>query len=126
MISNSATVSGALAPVNPYPIMPRKTSHIPYAARSEKAIERYFAAQIRLLGLPCIKQFNPYEAGWPDRLVALPDGRVLWVEFKSTGEKPTKLQEYRHNALAVLGHTVYVIATRIEAESLIAHIKELL
>lgn len=106
--------------------MPRKKSTLPYAYRSEKAIEHFFVAQMRLLGVPCIKQFNPYEAGWPDRLIALPDGRVIWVEFKSTGEKPTKLQEYRHSTLAALGHTVYVIATRADAESLIVYIKELL
>ena len=102
--------------------MPHPTSPIPYSRRSEKALERYFCAQMRRLGYPCIKQFNPYEAGWPDRLIVLPRGRVIWVEFKSTGQKPTELQLQRHTDLRALYHVVYTVATREEADTIIRHI----
>lgn len=103
-------------------LMPHPTPPIPYSHRSEKAIERYFCTQIHRLGYLCIKQFNPYEAGWPDRLVVLPHGRVIWAEFKSTGQKPTELQQQRHAELRFHNHPVYTIATREEADALIRHI----
>lgn len=100
-----------------------------HACTSEKAIEHYFCAQMKLMGPICIKQFNPYETGWPDRLVVLPNGLVSWVEFKSTGKKPTPIQLLRHRALEELGHHVTVISSREEAESYIndlrKHLKEL-
>ena len=99
------------------------TSPAPHSQTSEKAIEHYFCAQMRLLGLPCIKQFNPYEAGWPDRLVVLPNRIVIWVEFKSKGKKPTALQQHRHKALAQLSQAVFVISTREEAEALVERIR---
>ena len=106
--------------------MPRKTTPplLSHSRTSEKAIEHYFCAQMRLLGLPCIKQFNPYEAGWPDRLVVLPLGCCVWVEFKSTGEKPTTLQQLRHEVLNKLGHKVYIVSSRQEAENLVSQIKK--
>lgn len=99
------------------------TSH---SESSEKAIERYFCQQMRRLGLPCIKQFNPYEAGWPDRLLVLPRNYVVWVEFKSTGKKPTEIQQYRHKTLEDLGHEVFIIASREEAEQAVTTIKAIL
>lgn len=99
--------------------MPRKSPHLPTHLTSEKSIEHYFCAEMRKLQLPCIKQFNPYEAGWPDRLVVLPLGLVFWVEFKSTGKRPAALQIHRHEALKALGHHVFIVSTRAEAESLV-------
>lgn len=90
---------------------------------SEKAIEHYFCEQMRRLSLPCIKQFNPYEAGWPDRLVLLPGGLCWWVEFKSRGKKPTQQQLMRHAKLRAIGHSVEVISSRSQAEDLVEKIK---
>jgi hypothetical protein len=104
--------------------MPQKKAPLPSHARtSEKATEHYFCQQMRALGLPCIKQFNPYEVGWPDRLVPLPGGRVIWVEFKSKGEKPTAVQNIRHKTLRDLRHDVEVVSCREEAESLCEEIE---
>jgi len=46
-------------------------------------------------------------AGIPDRLV-LSDDRVLFVEFKRPGMKPTKIQEYMHERLRRMGFPVMV------------------
>ena len=101
-----------------------KKAPLPAHSRtSEKSTEHYFCTQMRALGLPCIKQFNPFEAGWPDRLVVLPGGRVIWVEFKSKGEKPTAIQRIRHNALRDKGHDVEIVSCREEAENLVEEIK---
>lgn len=97
-----------------------------HAQTSEKAIEKFFCQRMRQIGLPCIKQYNPYEAGWPDRLVLLPHMRCQWVEFKSTGKKPTPLQQQRHDTLRKLGHSIDVVSTRQEAEDLAENIREYL
>lgn len=49
------------------------------------------------------------QAGFPDRLVLMPGGVSLLVEFKRDGEALRKLQEHRRNELAELGHTVVVV-----------------
>lgn len=85
---------------------------------SEKAIERYLVARAKKLGLPCLKYSNPNVAGYPDRLLVLPDGQVVWVELKSKGRKPTKLQLARHAELSGLRHSVKVIDSRAEVDAL--------
>ena len=47
-------------------------------------------------------------AGYPDRVALLPGGRTIWIELKSKGKKPTKLQTIRIDQLASLGHQVFV------------------
>ena len=60
------------------------------------------------LGVRTPKLRMATESGWPDRTL-LYRGRVLFVEFKRLGEKPTPLQAYTHEALRQGGFTVYVI-----------------
>ena len=45
--------------------------------------------------------------GVPDRMVCLPGGRVVFVELKAPGEKPTKLQRNRHRELRGFGQIVF-------------------
>lgn len=47
--------------------------------------------------------------GLPDRLYLLPGGRALFVEFKSTGKKPTKIQEHIIDRIRRVGFTVMVV-----------------
>lgn len=54
--------------------------------------------------------------GWPDRLVCLPNGVTLFIEFKTPRGKVTPLQAHRHKLLADLGHTVVVSRSAVHAE----------
>jgi hypothetical protein len=47
----------------------------------------------------------------PDRLVTLPGGRIVFVECKRPGAKPTLKQLKDHERRRALGCTVYVIDT---------------
>ena len=47
---------------------------------------------------------------------------MAWVEIKSRGKKPTKLQNLRHNELARLGHTVRVVSSKEEVDGLITEL----
>ena len=46
--------------------------------------------------------------GWPDRTFIGPD-RVIFVEFKAPGRKPTPLQSHIHRKLKEHGYEVHVI-----------------
>lgn len=83
-----------------------------HAETSEKVIEQYLCDRMKFLGCLCLKYSNNNETGYPDRLVCLPGGKVMWVELKSKGQKPTKVQCLRHKELKDLGHKVHVIDSK--------------
>ena len=87
---------------------------------SEKAIEAYLVKRCKESGLLCLKYSNANTTGYPDRLVCLPHRNVVWVELKSKGKKPTKLQEIRHQELRELGHQVFVIDSKEGVDKLIS------
>ena len=87
---------------------------------SEKAIEAYLVKRCKESGLLCLKYSNANTTGYPDRLVCLPHCNVVWVELKSKGKKPTKLQEIRHQELQDLGHQVFVISSKEGVDKLIS------
>lgn len=76
---------------------------------SEKYLERKLAERVKAIGGMCIKIHNPYYRGLPDRLVILPDGGIVWVELKTLGKKPTKLQQLAHEELRKREQVVYII-----------------
>lgn len=85
---------------------------VDHARVSEKNIERYVVEQSRIRGLFCLKYSNPALAGFPDRILVLPAGRVVWVELKSAGRRPTELQNIRIARLRNMGHRVEVIDSK--------------
>lgn len=90
-----------------------------HADTSEKAIEKYLCEQVKILGGLCLKYTNSNMTGFPDRLVCLPGGHIAWVELKSKGKKPTRLQDIRHTQLRQLGFTVDVADCRENIDKLI-------
>lgn len=74
-------------------------------------------------GYPCLKYSNPGMVGYPDRLVVLPCANVVWVELKSDGKKPSKLQELRHKELESLKHVVWVIDSKQGVDELASAIE---
>lgn len=95
-----------------------------HAEVSEKAIEKYLVEQAEANGLLCLKYSNPNMVGYPDRLLVLPGGSVVWVELKSKGRKPTKIQQIRMTELNGMGHTVRVIDNKADIDELIKTIKK--
>lgn len=95
-----------------------------HADVSEKAIERYLVELAKQNGLLCLKYSNPNMVGYPDRLLVLPGGGVVWVELKSKGRKPTKIQQIRMSELTGMGHLVKVIDNKADIDELIKTIKE--
>ena len=78
---------------------------------SEKAIERKLVEAVKEKGGMCIKLLSDYITGLPDRLCLFPGQKAIFVELKTTGEKPRKIQVFIHNRLRALGFRVEVIDT---------------
>ena len=89
---------------------------------SEKAIERKLVELVKKAGGLCIKLLTSQYIGLPDRLCLFPNGKIIFVELKSTGQKPRKIQVFVHNKLRSLGFQVEVIDSIEGVESLIFRI----
>lgn len=68
----------------------------------ESALERKVVAHCRAAGVLCYKFSSPARRGVPDRIL-LYRGRVMFLELKAEGKKPTKLQEREISVLHAAG-----------------------
>lgn len=78
---------------------------------SEKVIERKLVELVKLNGGMCIKLLCDQLIGLPDRMCLFPGHKIVFVELKTTGRKPKRIQAYMHNKLRALGFRVEVIDT---------------
>lgn len=85
----------------------------------EAALEKRFSLMVSRKGGKALKFTPPGWTGAPDRLVLLPGGVSVFVEFKVYGEHPRPLQEQRHKELRALGFPVWVISLDAECEAFI-------
>lgn len=76
---------------------------------SEKVFERTFSKYVNDKGGIAVKLLSQFVNGLPDRLYLLPGGRALFIEFKSTGKRPTRIQEHIIGRIQKLGFTVLVV-----------------
>ena len=76
---------------------------------SEKKVEPALRSNIKKMGGWCIKLESNFISGLPDRLCLLPGGILFFVETKTTGKKPSKIQSWVHRKLSDLGFKIYVI-----------------
>ena len=76
---------------------------------SEKTLEARLVREIEARGGMALKYTSQFHRGIPDRICLLPGGVVVFVELKSTGRKPTKLQQHAIKELRSLGFDCWVI-----------------
>lgn len=75
----------------------------------EKDVEQALVRRVKQLGGIADKFTSPGKRSVPDRLVTLPDGRIVFVELKRPGQKPTAKQQKDHDQRRKLGCDVRVI-----------------
>lgn len=78
---------------------------------SEKLVERKLVELTKINNGMCIKLLCNHILGLPDRLCLFPGGKLAFVELKTTGEKPKRIQIFMHKKLRALGFRVEVIGT---------------
>ena len=81
--------------------------------RYESDVERRLTACVERAGL------KHGQDGWPDRIVVLPGGVLVWVELKRQGGRVAPLQELRMRRLRELGQRVELVWSAQEAEALV-------
>lgn len=82
----------------------------------ETKIEKSLMKKTTEKGGLCLKFTSPGFRGVPDRILLLPGGRLVFVEVKSPGKVPRKLQKTVHGMLHDLGFKVTVIDSLDEIE----------
>ena len=81
------------------------------AVDSEKVVERKLVELVKINGGMCIKLLCDQLIGLPDRMCLFSGHKIVFVELKTTGRKPKRIQMYMHNKLRALGFRVEVIDT---------------
>lgn len=84
----------------------------------ERMLERKLVARVVSLGGIAYKFASPGRRGVPDRLCLLPGGRVVFVEVKAPGRKPTALQAAEQARLAAMGFEVRVVDSLEDVEAM--------
>jgi hypothetical protein len=92
--------------------------------QSEKKIERLLFDETKRIGGLSLKLLPDFFNGIPDRLCLFPEGRLFFIETKSTGDKPRKLQLVVHRKLRKLGFKVRVIETVEQVKTFIRYVEE--
>lgn len=76
----------------------------------ERDVERRLVAKLKKLGIKHVKMTAIGQRGFPDRLILLPGGLVLWIELKAPGREGnlSANQDTVISMLNGLGHKVLV------------------
>ena len=93
----------------------------------EKRVEKYLRGKVLSLGLLYLKFLPDLDPGMPDRIITLPESRVVWVELKRPkGGRVAELQKYRHRQLREQGHQVEIVWSEEDADALARKIAQYL
>lgn len=90
---------------------------------NEKLIERKLREGVKALGGLALKFSSPYHRGIPDRIILMPGGRTFFVELKTTGKKPTLLQQKAIKELKELGFDARVIDSKESLNNFLEELK---
>ena len=83
----------------------------------EKQIQTRIKAALEKQGWVVIRPVSVAKSGYPD-LWCLKNGKVVFVEVKKEGEKPTALQIHRHKELREMGFKVIVASSKKDIENI--------
>lgn len=83
----------------------------------EKDVEQALVRRVKVLGGLCEKFTSPGRRSVPDRIVTMPGGRIIFIELKRPGAKPTEAQKKDHDRRRALGCDVRVIDNMEDARA---------
>lgn len=90
---------------------------------SEKYIEKKLRDEVKKIGGLSLKLLSTHFTGLPDRLCLLPQGRLFFIELKTTSRKPRKIQLKVHQMIRNLGFTVLIIDSSQKIKEFIDDVK---
>ena len=89
-------------------------------AELEREIEAYMGRELRAMGCLWYKFVSPGARGVPDRILILPDGKILFVELKAENGYLDPLQVRQIERLKSWGQQVRVIRGMDGAQKFVA------
>lgn len=84
----------------------------------ERDIEAYLVKRCKEIGALADKFTSPQRRAVPDRLITF-NGRVLFVELKATGKKPTEAQVRDHERRRAAGAEVVWLDSKLAVDWLL-------
>lgn len=90
----------------------------------EREVESYLVSALEKLNLSCLKFDPSNRVGMPDRVVLLPDSKVIWVELKTDNGRLSSIQKLRHMELKRMGQEVKVIWNRVDVDKFTEELSE--
>lgn len=87
----------------------------------ERDIEAYLVKRCKEIGALCCKFTSPQRRAVPDRLITF-GGRVLFVELKATGKKPTEAQMRDHERRRAAGAEVVWLDSKEGVDRVVLHL----
>jgi len=91
--------------------------------KTEKYVESYLTAKCKEAGFLCEKFTSPSRRSVPDRMITLPTGKIVFVECKATGKKPSLAQINDHAKRGIMNVDVYVVDSFDGVAELIEQLK---
>lgn len=91
---------------------------------AENRVETKLRDGIKAIGGRAYKFISPGCGGVPDRILCLPNGKVIFAELKSPKGTLSKLQELRINELRSMDQRVVVLNSTAEVDSFLKKIRE--
>lgn len=88
----------------------------------EKTLESYLRRQVKKAGGECIKWEAPGSPGVPDRVIIMPNNRIVFAEIKNPNGKGrlSARQRVMIKRLKSLGADVRVVSNKNQVEKIIA------
>lgn len=83
----------------------------------EREVELHLRRSVLKMGGLCMKWTG--SMGVPDRILILPEGRIIFVEVKTKGGKLSAIQDVVHATLRDHGCDVRVVWTKEEVDQLL-------
>lgn len=90
----------------------------------ERQIEAKLVKQIRSMGGICYKFVSPGNPGVPDRMVLLPDGRIIFIELKTEVGRLANIQRWQLEEMRKRHADVRVLRGEEQVRAFIEEVKD--
>lgn len=89
----------------------------------ENEVERYLRKRVERAGGYCVKFLPDYARGFPDRIVLLPGGVLVWVELKRPQDgRLSPAQKVQHVLLRRMGQRVEAVWSKEQVDGLLENL----